>query len=114
MGWTWKFGSHVRLSALRTAYPEGSLGYETAAGVAYATNVSRVLRQRIVDFVADYRARVRIVYVEAPAALLLDQNRQRAQAVPARVLDKLIRRWTVPTVREAHTLVLAVADPPAP
>jgi predicted kinase len=78
-----------------------------------ATNVSRVLRQRIIDFVADYRARVRVVYVEAPADQLWTRNRERAHSVPGHVLDKLIRRWTVPTVRDAHELILDVTDPPS-
>jgi predicted kinase len=79
-----------------------------------ATNVSRVLRQRVIDFVADYRARVRVVYVEAPAQRILDRNRGRAQAVPAHVIDRLVRRWTMPTPREAHTLLLAVEAPARP
>lgn len=65
----------------------------------------------LADFVADYRARVRVVYVEAPAQRILDRGR--AQAVPAHVIDRLVRRWTVPTPREAHTLLLAVEPPDA-
>lgn len=101
-------------SVVREAYERARQHLRSATPFIWnATNVSRVLRQRIIDFVADYRARVRIVYVEAPAARLLAQNRERARSVPGRVLDKLIRRWTVPTVREAHSLVLAVTEPPA-
>jgi predicted kinase len=73
-----------------------------------ATNVSRTLRQRVIGLAADYGARVRVVYVEAPAQRLFERNRARAKAVPAQVIDRMVRRWTVPTPHEAHTLLLAV------
>lgn len=79
-----------------------------------ATNLSRSLRQRVIDLAADYGARVRVVYIEVPAGRLEAQNRQRSHPVsarvPARVIERLLRRWTVPTRREAHELVLAVDE----
>ena len=40
-----------------------------------ATNLSRQLRGQCLGLFADYRARIRIVYVEAPEERLLRQNR---------------------------------------
>jgi predicted kinase len=100
-------------SVVKAAYERARQHLRSATPFVWnATNVSRVLRQRVIDFVADYRARVRVVYVEAPAGRILDRNRARPQAVPEHVIERLVRRWTVPTPREAHTLLLAV-EPPA-
>ena len=67
-----------------------------------ATNISRQLRELSVNLFAAYNARVRIVYVEAPEALLYAQNREREAAVPAEVIRKLTARWEVPDLTEAH------------
>ena len=67
-----------------------------------ATNVSRQVRGQIVRLLADYGARVRIVYVEVPEERLLRQNGQRAAPVPQAVLERLLDRWEVPDRTEAH------------
>lgn len=70
-----------------------------------ATNVSRTLRQRVVDLAVRYGARVRIVYVEAPADRLFVQNRGRQDAVPAEVTERLLARWEVPDATEAREVI---------
>ena len=67
-----------------------------------ATNVSRQLRGECVRLFAAYRARVRIVYVEAPEAVLLAQNRRRPSPVPEAVIERLVERWELPDLTEAH------------
>jgi predicted kinase len=67
-----------------------------------ATNVSRDVRDGVIRLAASYRARVAIVYVEAPWAVLLRRNRGRAHPVPARVLEALAAKLEVPTPVEAH------------
>jgi predicted kinase len=69
-----------------------------------ATNLSRTLRGSLVQLFLDYGAHVRIVYVEAPAAALWRQNRERAGRVPAAVIDRLLGRWEVPDLTEAHAV----------
>jgi predicted kinase len=71
-----------------------------------ATNLSRQLRGPLISLFADYGARVRIVYVEVPEKQLQAQNRERAARVPAKVIERLLRRWEVPTLGEAHDLDL--------
>lgn len=71
-----------------------------------ATNLSPDLRARTLDLCYDYRARVRIVYVEAPADRLWAQNRGRDRVVPAGVIERLLDRWVVPTRLEAHEIVV--------
>lgn len=67
-----------------------------------ATNISRQLRESSINLFAAYNARVRIVYVEAPADRLYSQNRERPDSVPAEVVRKLLARWEVPDLTEAH------------
>jgi predicted kinase len=67
-----------------------------------ATNLSRQLRAQCIALFADYQARIRIVYVEAPEERLLRQNRQRQAPVPQAVLERLLDRWEVPDGTEAH------------
>jgi predicted kinase len=67
-----------------------------------ATNVSRELRARLIDLVAEYNARVRIVYVEPPRERLLRQNPDRSGAVPEMAVERMLRSWDVPDLTEAH------------
>jgi predicted kinase len=68
-----------------------------------ATNLSRSLRGQVIDLLASYPVRVRLVYVEAPEALLRRRNRARACPVPEPVLERLIaERWEPPDATEAH------------
>jgi predicted kinase len=67
-----------------------------------ATNLSRQVRGLCLGLLADYHARIRIVYVEAPDERLLDQNRRRQAPVPQTVLEHLLDRWEVPDRTEAH------------
>ena len=75
-----------------------------------ATNLSRTLRKAVVGTCLDYRARVRLVYVEAPADALFRRNRERRYPVPENVLGRMIRRWEPPDRTEAHELVFVDAE----
>jgi predicted kinase len=67
-----------------------------------ATNLSRHVRGECIGLFADYRARVRIAYVEAAEEQLLRQNRQRLAPVPESVIERLLDRWEVPDLTEAN------------
>jgi predicted kinase len=69
-----------------------------------ATNVSRRLREQCIGLLADYRARIELVALEAPAAVLRRRNRGRTQPVPDAVIERLLRRWETPDPTEAHTV----------
>ncbi|MCA9550193.1 MAG: AAA family ATPase [Myxococcales bacterium] len=66
------------------------------------TNLTRETRGRLVRLFTDYRAHVRIVYVEAPRSVWLARNAAREAAVPAAALERMLERWEVPDVTEAH------------
>lgn len=69
-----------------------------------ATNTSRALRGQVVQLLADYHARVKIVYVETGWEELLRRNRARAAPVPREVIARLAERLEVPDLTESHAL----------
>jgi predicted kinase len=73
-----------------------------------ATNVSRVLRGKVIDLCAAYKARVRVVYLEPPIPLIRERNGEREKQVPARVWERLFDRLDVPTEAEAHAVEYVV------
>jgi putative nucleotidyltransferase with HDIG domain len=75
-----------------------------------ATNLSRELRTRRLSFADDYRARVRLIYVEVPAAVQRAQNKNRPARVPDNAMERIFRQWEMPDLTEAHTLELAIRD----
>ena len=75
-----------------------------------ATNITRVLRDPLIALFTAYHARVRLVYVEVPYAMLLGRNGTRgAKALPDTVLHRLVSRLEVPDASEAEVVLYAVA-----
>jgi predicted kinase len=75
-----------------------------------ATNLSRQIRGEVIRLCTDYQARVRIVYVEVPSDRLFAQNRQRRGRVPEGVIERLLDRWEVPSITEAHAVEYLVNE----
>jgi putative nucleotidyltransferase with HDIG domain len=71
-----------------------------------ATNITRLMRKRWIDLLADYNARIQIVYLEPPLQTVLEQNKQRSHPVPASVIERLTEKLEPPTITEAHELTL--------
>ncbi len=69
-----------------------------------ATNLSRLVRGESIRLLAGYQARIRIVYVEVNEETLKSQNRQRSRPVPEKVLERMLARWEVPDLTEAHAI----------
>lgn len=85
------------------------------AGTSFAwnaTNLTPSLRGQLLELFRGYRARTHIVYCEAAPADLWARNRSREARVPARVIERMLERWTVPDLTEAHAVTYAV--PPGP
>jgi predicted kinase len=75
-----------------------------------ATNLNRQRRAPILSLAGDYGARIRIVYVESPAATLFAQNKAREASVPEKVIRRMTERWEVPLLSEAHVVDYRVRD----
>jgi predicted kinase len=69
-----------------------------------ATNLSRQLRRLPLELFLAYQARVRIVYLEVGPDTLFAQNRQRDRRVPEAVIRRMLDRWEVPALTEAHAV----------
>lgn len=68
-----------------------------------ATNVTSSLRSTLISFMAPYKARFRIVYVEPESfSELFRRNAERESTVPERVLGKLLSKLEVPEASEAQ------------
>jgi predicted kinase len=67
-----------------------------------ATNITRMMRSRVLDLALDYHARTRLVYIEAPFADILSWNRARAASVPEPIIYRLLDKLEMPGVSEAH------------
>ncbi len=75
-----------------------------------ATNVTFPMRGSLVQMFLNYRARVRIVYVETTYQNLLARNNRRRKPVPPAVLGKLIDRLETPSPVEAHDVQWVVDE----
>lgn len=87
------------------------------AGTSFAwnaTNLTPSLRGQLLALFRGYRARTHIVYCEAAPQDLLARNHSREARVPARVLDRMIERWTVPDRTEAHVVTYVVPQAHGP
>jgi predicted kinase len=73
-----------------------------------ATSISRMIRGKLIDLAAGYKARLRIVYVEPPAPVIRRQNRERLKVVPESVWERMFSRLDVPTEAEAHAVEYVV------
>jgi predicted kinase len=69
-----------------------------------ATNISRQLRGQLIELFADYKAKVRIVYLEAPLDEAARRNRARARPVPEAAIVRMLDRWEPPDLTECHAL----------
>ncbi|ODU01729.1 MAG: phosphohydrolase [Planctomycetes bacterium SCN 63-9] len=75
-----------------------------------ATNLLKQTRRRWIDLFADYEARIEVVYIEPPMAVILDRNRRRERPVPEKVIPELADRCEPPTLTEAHGLTTGVGQ----
>ena len=69
-----------------------------------ATNVVRSHRRNLIRLFVEQGAKVRLVYLEVPYSLLLQQNESRSRVVPLEAIQRMIQRWDLPDPTEVHTL----------
>jgi predicted kinase len=74
-----------------------------------ATNVTMQMRSLWIDLFTTYKARIKLVYIEAPYNQWQSQNRERAYPVPDVVLNRLLQKLEVPLAYEAHEVIWSVS-----
>lgn len=67
-----------------------------------ATNIIPETRMRLIRLFSGYRARVHILYLEAPYGELLARNRIRTRHIPEDVLEEMVNKLEVPAPWEAY------------
>jgi putative nucleotidyltransferase with HDIG domain len=76
-----------------------------------ATNTTRSLRAGLIHFLAEYKAKIKIVYLETGYEELLRRNAQREDPVPVSVIEKLASRLDIPNITEAHHVTWMIESP---
>ncbi len=67
-----------------------------------ATNITRQMRDQLIQLFHTYKAYVRIVYVEVDYKTLHRQNSNRTAALPRQAVEKMIGKLEPPVLEEAH------------
>jgi len=69
-----------------------------------ATNITRSMREQLINVFEVYDPRITLVYVEVPYHKLVAQNRSREYSIPQAAIEKLIDKLDIPKLWEAHEL----------
>lgn len=75
-----------------------------------ATNLTKDMRGRWISLFLDYRARVKIIYLEVPYKQLKKQNNSREYPVPLDVIDRLFEKLEIPSFNEGHEVLYVVSE----
>jgi predicted kinase len=75
-----------------------------------ATNITRSMREQLVNLFTTYKAYVIIVYVEVPYYQLHAQNPDDDNFIPASVIESLAARLEVPVETEAHEVIYHINE----
>jgi predicted kinase len=70
-----------------------------------ATHLSPMMRNKTLDLLYAYNAKVTLVYLEAPEYEIKKRNSARDTTLPNAKIDEMLFRWEVPTAIESHEIV---------
>lgn len=70
-----------------------------------ATNITRQMREQLIDMFSVYNPLVKIIYVEVPYKKLITQNKNREHPIPEDAIEHMIDRLEVPKDWEGHEVV---------
>ncbi|MEO1434034.1 MAG: AAA family ATPase [Bacteroidota bacterium] len=108
----------VSLDAIRRSQnisPKGNQGYvaqqakeqaksylrKSQSFIWNATNLTRTIRDGLINLFETYKAKTRVVYLETNYHELLRRNRSRTHPIPRSILEKMIDKLQVPEPSEA-------------
>ena len=67
-----------------------------------ATNITRHIRNPLIDLFLSYNYRVKLIYLECPYNELIERNKKREHSLPQSAILKMIKKLEVPKPFEAH------------
>ena len=67
-----------------------------------ATDITAQMRESLIGLFETYRARVRIVYLEADWRTLQERNNSREESVPVNAVEKMMGKMTLPEAFKAR------------
>lgn len=67
-----------------------------------ATNVMSSRRSQLITLFNDYKAHIRLVYLETNLEELFKRNHSRSETVPKQIIEKMIGSLEIPNITEAH------------
>lgn len=73
-----------------------------------ATNITKDLRSKWISLFEEYGGKVEIHYIEVPFKTLIKQNSEREYSVPTNVIEKLIYKLEIPSIKEAENVIYMV------
>lgn len=73
-----------------------------------ATNITILQRASIIDIALQYKAKIRIVYIDCSLEHALKQNKQRTEykQIPDKAIEKMFSKLEVPDITECHELIV--------
>ena len=75
-----------------------------------ATNITVDMRNKWISLFTSYGGDIRINYIEVPYKKLVHQNHNRQFKVPEKVIENMILKLEIPTVREAHDVSYIISN----
>jgi predicted kinase len=73
-----------------------------------STNLSKQMREKTLNLLYDYKAKVTIVYVEQPEDIIKSRNNKRDTTLTNEKIESMLYRWEVPTPFEAHGFEIVI------
>lgn len=73
-----------------------------------ATNITRQMREQLIDLFTTYKAKTTIVYLEVPFNVQNKQNQSRESIVPTMAVRKMISKLEIPQIWEVNEVIYVV------
>ena len=75
-----------------------------------ATNITRPMRNQLIDLFLSYGASVRVIYCETPLETALARNAARPRQLPRNAIQEMANKLDVPKVWEAEQLTHCINE----
>lgn len=73
-----------------------------------ATNITRQMREQLIDLFTTYKAKTTLIYLEVPFNVQNKQNQSRESIVPPMAVRKMISKLEIPQIWEANEVIYVV------